>query len=59
MFFGDSGIGKTLVSVGLANYGLENKTISSVIFFDFDNGLISLKKKEIRSTSGKMGRIEI
>lgn len=46
MLFGDSGIGKTLVSVGLANYGLENKTISSVIFFDFDNGLISLKKRK-------------
>lgn len=46
MFFGDSGIGKTLMCVGFANYGLRNKTINSVVFFDFDNGLISLKKRK-------------
>lgn len=46
MFFGDSGIGKTLMCAGFANYGLKNKTIDSVVFFDFDNGLISLKKRK-------------
>lgn len=45
MFFGESGIGKTLMIAGFANYGLTNKTIDSVVFFDFDNGLISLKKR--------------
>ncbi len=58
MFFGDSGIGKTLVSVGLANYGLENKTISSVIFFDFDNGLISLKKRKYDQLAEKWGELK-
>lgn len=46
MFFGDSGIGKTLMCTAFANYGLKNKTIDSVVFFDFDNGLISLKKRK-------------
>ena len=58
MLFGDSGIGKTLVSVGLANYGLENKTISSVIFFDFDNGLISLKKRKYDQLAEKWGELK-
>lgn len=55
MFFGDSGIGKTLMCAGFANYGLENKTISSVIFFDFDNGLISLKKRKYDQLAEKWG----
>ena len=58
MFFGDSGIGKTLVSAGFANYGLENKTISSVIFFDFDNGLISLKKRKYDQLAEKWGELK-
>lgn len=46
MLFGESGIGKTLMCAAFANYALENKTISGAIFFDFDNGLISLKKRK-------------
>ena len=30
MFFGESGIGKTLMCAAFANYGLENKTINIV-----------------------------
>ncbi|MBF7071056.1 hypothetical protein [Aliarcobacter butzleri] len=55
MFFGDSGIGKTLMTTGFANYGLEHKTISSAIFFDFDNGLISLKKRKYDQLAEKWG----
>ncbi len=55
MFFGDSGIGKTLMTTSFANYGLENKTISSAIFFDFDNGLISLKKRKYDQLADKWG----
>ncbi len=46
MLFGESGIGKTLMCAAFANYALENRTISGAIFFDFDNGLISLKKRK-------------
>lgn len=46
MFFGESGEGKTLLIVSFANYGLINKTIKSVILLDFDNSLVSLKKRK-------------
>jgi KaiC/GvpD/RAD55 family RecA-like ATPase len=55
MFFGDSGIGKTLMCAGFANYGLKNKTIDSVVFFDFDNGLISLKKRKYDQLAERWG----
>ena len=55
MFFGESGKGKTLQIAGLANYGLENKTIKSVVFLDFDNGLISLKKRKYDQLSERWG----
>ena len=55
MFFGDSGIGKTLMVAGFANYGLLNQTIKSAIFFDFDNGLISLKKRKYDQLSEQWG----
>ena len=55
MCFGESGIGKTLLIASFANYGLENKTIKSVIFLDFDNGLISLKKRKYDQLSEKWG----
>ena len=55
MFFGDSGIGKTLMVAGFANYGLLNQTIKSAIFFDFDNGLISLKKRNYDQLSEQWG----
>ncbi len=55
MFFGESGIGKTLMCAAFANYGLENKTIKSVVLFDFDNGLITLKKRKYDQLADKWG----
>lgn len=53
MIFGASGEGKTLLLCGFANYGLENNTIKSAIFFDFDNGLVSLKKRKYDELADK------
>ena len=55
MFFGESGIGKTLQITAFVNYGLQNKTVKSGIFLDFDNGLISLKKRKYDQLSEKWG----
>lgn len=55
MIFGESGIGKTLMCTCFANYGLENKTIDSAVFFDFDNGLISLKKRKYDQLAERWG----
>lgn len=49
MFFGESGIGKTLFILAFANYALINKNIKSVISLDFDNGLKSLKNVNMMS----------
>ncbi|TLT05037.1 AAA family ATPase [Aliarcobacter cibarius] len=55
MFFGESGEGKTLLIVSFANYGLINKTIKSVILLDFDNSLVSLKKRKYDQLADKWG----
>ena len=55
MIFGESAIGKTLMCTCFANYGLENKTIDSAVFFDFDNGLISLKKRKYDQLAERWG----
>lgn len=55
MFFGESGIGKTLMITAFVNYGLENKNIKSAIFLDFDNGLVSLKKRKYDQLADKWG----
>ena len=55
MIFGESGIGKTLLCACFAHYGLENKTTDSVVFFDFDNGLISLKKRKYDHLAERWG----
>jgi len=55
MLFGGSGEGKTILIAGFANYGLENRTIKSAVFFDFDNGLVSLKKRKYDELADKWG----
>lgn len=55
MFFGESGIGKTLFILAFANYALINKNIKSVISLDFDNGLKSLKKRKYDELAEKWG----
>lgn len=55
MIFGASGEGKTLLLCGFVNYGLENNTIKSAVFFDFDNGLVSLKKRKYDELADKWG----
>ncbi|MDD2975068.1 MAG: hypothetical protein PHZ10_08200 [Aliarcobacter cryaerophilus] len=55
MLFGDGGVGKTLLLTGFANYGLENNTIKSAVFYDFDNGLVSLKKRKYDELADKWG----
>lgn len=55
MLFGDGGVGKTLLLTAFANYGLENNAIRSAILYDFDNGLVSLKKRKYDELSDKWG----
>ena len=55
MFFGESGIGKTLFMLAFANYALINRKIKSVISLDFDNGLKSLKKRKYDELAEKWG----
>ena len=55
MFFGESGEGKTLLIVSFANYALINQTIKSVILLDFDNSLVSLKKRKYDQLADKWG----
>ena len=55
MIFGASGEGKTLLLCGFANYGLENNTIKSAIFYDFDNGFATLKKRKYDELADKWG----
>lgn len=55
MFFGESGIGKTIFILAFANYGLVNKKVKSVICLDFDNGLKSLKKRKYDQLAEKWG----
>ncbi len=55
MFFWESGEGKTLLIVSFANYALINQTIKSVILLDFDNSLVSLKKRKYDQLADKWG----
>ena len=55
MIFSESGVGKTLMMTAFANFALENNTIKSVVFLDFDNGLISLKKRRYDQLADKWG----
>lgn len=55
MFFGGSGVGKTLLLCGFSNYGLENNSIENVVFFDFDNGIVSLKKRKYDLLADRWG----
>ena len=46
--FGQSGGGKTTLSLALAKYALDNKSIKQVIYIDCDNSLASLNDNNVR-----------
>jgi len=46
MFFAASGIGKSLISIALANECLYNNTVEEVVVLDFDMGELSLKNRD-------------
>lgn len=48
--------GKSLVSIAIANMALDENKVNRVVYFDYDNGLVTLRERGIHHLIKKHGR---